>query len=129
MLPDNFPKRLYSSVSSSNLLWFLFPFPKEQWLFFPLSPLFAYLICIKRNLSAINNLICICLKTCKFEHHFMFIGFLNLLFYELLICAVLCLAVLLCLTLCDPMDCSPPGFSVHRDSLGKNTGVGCHALL
>ena len=44
-------------------------------------------------------------------------------------CAVLCLAVLLCLTLCDPMDCSPPGFSVHRDSLGKNTGVGCHALL
>ena len=33
----------------------------------------------------------------------------------------------LCLTLCDPMDCSPPGSSVHRDSPGKNTGVGCHA--
>ena len=32
-------------------------------------------------------------------------------------------------TLCDPMDCSPPGSSVHGDSLGKNTGVGCHALL
>ena len=32
-------------------------------------------------------------------------------------------------TLCDPMDCSPPGSSVHRDSPGKNTGVGCHALL
>ena len=31
--------------------------------------------------------------------------------------------------LCDPMDCSPPGFSVHGDSPGKNTGVGCHALL
>ena len=28
-----------------------------------------------------------------------------------------------------PMNCSPPGFSVHRDSPGKNTGVGCHALL
>ena len=27
------------------------------------------------------------------------------------------------------MDCSPPGFSVHRDFPGKNTGVGCHALL
>ena len=27
------------------------------------------------------------------------------------------------------MDCSPPGSSVHRDSPGKNTGVGCHALL
>ena len=34
-----------------------------------------------------------------------------------------------CLTLCDSMDCSPPGSSVHRDSPGKNTGVGCHALL
>ena len=26
------------------------------------------------------------------------------------------------------MDNSPPGSSVHGDSLGKNTGVGCHAL-
>ena len=34
-----------------------------------------------------------------------------------------------CLTLCDPMDCSPPGSSVHGDSPGKNTGVGWHALL
>ena len=34
-----------------------------------------------------------------------------------------------CLTLCDPMDCSPPGSSVHGTSTGKNTGVGCHALL
>ena len=31
--------------------------------------------------------------------------------------------------LCDSVDCSPPGFSVHGDSLGKNTGVDCHALL
>ena len=34
-----------------------------------------------------------------------------------------------CLTLCDPVDCSPPGSSVHGDSSGKNTGVGCHAFL
>ena len=27
------------------------------------------------------------------------------------------------------MDCSPPGSSVHGDSLGKNTGVGSHSLL
>ena len=27
------------------------------------------------------------------------------------------------------MDCSPPGFSVHGDSSGKNTEVGCHILL
>ena len=25
---------------------------------------------------------------------------------------------------CDPMDCSPQGFSVQGDSSGKNTGVG-----
>ena len=31
-----------------------------------------------------------------------------------------------CLTLCDPMDCSPPGSSVQGDSPGKNIGVGCH---
>ena len=35
----------------------------------------------------------------------------------------------LCLTLCDPMDCSPPDPSVHGDSPGMNTGMGCHALL
>ena len=27
------------------------------------------------------------------------------------------------------MDCSPPGSSVHGDSPGRNTGVGCCALL
>ena len=32
-------------------------------------------------------------------------------------------------SLCDLMSCSPPGSSVHGDSPGKNTGVGCHALL
>ena len=40
-----------------------------------------------------------------------------------------CLAVQSCPTLRDPMDCSPPGSFVHRDSPGKNIGVGCHALL
>ena len=35
----------------------------------------------------------------------------------------------LCLILCDPMDYSPPGSSVHGDSPGKNIGVGCLALL
>ena len=34
-----------------------------------------------------------------------------------------------CLTLCKPMNCSPPGSSVPADSLGKNTGVGCHYFL
>ena len=34
-----------------------------------------------------------------------------------------------CLTLCSPMDCSLPSNSVHGDSPGKNTRVGCHAVL
>ena len=42
---------------------------------------------------------------------------------------VLCLVTQLCLTLCDPMDCSPQGSSVHRNSPGKNTGGACHSLL
>ena len=41
----------------------------------------------------------------------------------------MCLIAQSCLTLCDPMDCNPPGSSVHGDSPGKKTGVGCHALL
>ena len=44
-------------------------------------------------------------------------------------CAVLCLVVQSCPTLCDPMVCSVLGSSVHGDSPGKNTGMGCHAFL
>ena len=49
--------------------------------------------------------------------------------WRLLTCTVLCLVAQLCLTLCDPVDCSPPGSSVHGDSPGEDTGVGWHALL
>ena len=35
----------------------------------------------------------------------------------------------ICDLICDPMDCSLLGSSVHGDSPGKNTGVGCHVLL
>ena len=44
-------------------------------------------------------------------------------------CVCVCSVAKSCLTLCDPMDCSPPGSSVHRGSSGKNIRVGCHALL
>ena len=47
-------------------------------------------------------------------------------------CFILCCGVLFiqsCPTLCDPMDYSSPGSSVHGHSLGQNTGVGCHARL
>ena len=42
---------------------------------------------------------------------------------------LLCSVTQSCLTLCDPMNCSLPGSSVHGDSQGKNTEVGCHVLL
>ena len=34
-----------------------------------------------------------------------------------------------CPTLCNPLDCSSPGFSIHGDSPAKNTEVARHALL
>ena len=43
-------------------------------------------------------------------------------------CAMLCLVARSCPTPCDPMDCSSPGSSVHGDSPGKNTRVGCYFL-
>ena len=42
-------------------------------------------------------------------------------------CAVLSCSVVS--TLCHPMDYNVPGSSVHGDSPGKNTGMGCHALF
>ena len=34
-----------------------------------------------------------------------------------------------CLTLCNPMNHSPPDSSVHGDSPDKNTELGCHFLI
>ena len=51
---------------------------------------------------------------------------LHLSLFLLCICAK---TLQLCLTLWNPMDCSPPDSSVRRNSQGKNTGVGCHALF
>ena len=42
--------------------------------------------------------------------------------WDLILC--LCLVAQLCPTLCNPMDCSPPGSSLCGNSPGKNTGVG-----
>jgi len=41
----------------------------------------------------------------------------------------MCLVAQWCSTLCNPMDCSPPGSSVLGDSPSKNTRVDCHAFL
>ena len=41
-----------------------------------------------------------------------------------------CVCVFSCVLLfATPMDCSPPGSSVHGNSPGMNTGLGCQALL
>ena len=41
---------------------------------------------------------------------------------------LLCLVDQLCLTLCDPMDGSPSGSSVHKTLQAKNSGVSYHAF-
>ena len=56
----------------------------------------------------------------------MFYYYLIIIFY---IHLYLYIVAQSCPTLCNLIDCSPPGFSIHGDSPGKNTGVGCHALL
>ena len=39
------------------------------------------------------------------------------------------LVPLLCPTVCDPMDCSSPGSSVHGILQARTLGVGCHFFL
>ena len=54
-----------------------------------------------------------------------------MLFYSLILPCVRVHAksVQLCPTLCDPIDCSPPGSSVHGISQARILGVGSHFLL
>ena len=48
---------------------------------------------------------------------------------KIIFIAVLFLVTQSCPSLCDPMDYSPPGSSVHGDSWGKNTRMGSLPLL
>ena len=43
--------------------------------------------------------------------------------------ACVCLVTQSCPVLCNTMNCSPSGSSVHGDPPGKNTGMGCCAIL
>ena len=52
---------------------------------------------------------------------------LSILVYLLL--HLFCNLALSHVQLCNTMDCSPPGPSVHGNFPGKKTGVGCHFLL
>ena len=71
---------------------------------------------------------------CLYRNQFFLILFPSRLYRVLIrapcamqsVCTVLSHSVIS--NLCDP-DCSLPGSSVHGDSPGNNTGVGCPALL
>ena len=67
----------------------------------------------------------------SFLSSFLFFPFSTLTNFYFVLGYVLCsyLVTQSCLTLYNSMDCSLPGSSIHGDSPGKNTGVGCHALL
>ena len=45
------------------------------------------------------------------------------------VCMCVCVPAQSCLTLCDPVGCSPTKLRCPCNSPGKNTGVGCHFLL
>ena len=69
------------------------------------------------------------LSHCLKDLHTVLKAVVRSVVYNPLIGNVKVLVAQSCPTLCDPMDCSPPGSSVHGDSPGKNTGVGCHFLF
>ena len=54
-------------------------------------------------------------------------SFLSTLMNFLWLCC--CSVAKYCLTLCNPVDCSLPGSSVHGVLPGKGTRVSCHSLL
>ena len=67
-------------------------------------------------LDSLRVILLLGLKTCKVRIC------LHWVFKFISWSAVLCLVSQSCPALCNFMDCSPPGSSVHGDSLGKNTG-------
>ena len=62
-------------------------------------------------------------------YSFLWLSSSPLCVYTVLCCAVLCLVVQSCPSLSNSLDYSLPGSSVHEDSPGQNTGLGCHFLL
>ena len=64
-----------------------------------------------------------------------FQSILNAFLYMTWVCVCVCVCVCACtctqscLTLCNLLDCSPPGSSTHRIFQARITGVGCQSLL
>ena len=85
-------------------------------------------VCILSSLASLNLL-----SFFDTESVVLYLSSCGLVFRGVDFRKVMCCAVLSHSVLSEwlhyPMDCSPPGSSVHGDSPNKNTGVGCHTLL
>ena len=104
---------------------------------------YIYIICPKNSIFRNFSLdiflfvlieICVCMCVYIYTHTHTYMDEIRIFIAVLFVIAkagniLLCLLAQSCLTLCDPKECSPPGSSIHGDSPGKNTGVGCHALF
>ena len=109
---------------SKLYIFFFFSWPQGK------APLRYLLLCLFL-LSFLNVCGGAC-SSCGYKASFwLFIKKISIVFncLNFSMCCVLSLVAQLCPTLCDLMDCSLPGSSVHGDSPGKNTRMGCHALL
>ena len=61
---------------------------------------------------------CLSVKSLEHSHGHYFMYCLWLLSH----CVCVCLVAQWCPTLCNPVDCSQPGTSIHGNSPGKNNG-------
>ena len=82
----------------------------------------------------LSSLVLLLLTMFSFNYGYIFLLFASLYlkkfaFQTFIVDKRMCLVTQSHPILCDPVDCSRPGSSVHGDSPGKNTGVGCQALL
>ena len=117
----SFSKLYFLKLDKTCLVTELYPLLN----FFLLKVFFFFFLKGILSLLCTVFLIVRCSQSTSQLHHCYWLIFTS----ESCVCwALLCLVAQLGLT-CDPMDCSSPGFSVHGDSPGKNTGVGCCALL
>ena len=64
-----------------------------------------------------------------FKYVYVYIYMILMVYTHTHIWACCCSVTKSCLTLCDPMDCSQTGSSVHGVFPSKITGMGCHFLL
>ena len=92
----------------------------------------SFLLLMKLTLRIRDSIICF--SDIIFKPHFRFMSlFKNNNNNTKHIHALLCMcakSLQSCLTPCDTVDCmQPPRILCSWDSPGKNTGVGCHALL